>query len=546
MIRSALLTVGFLLSAIAHPGIDTYPRQPVDVLHYDFDLTLSDSTDEIVGRAIVDIKFLADGLKTLELDLVEPSSEHTGKGMTVSSVTILDRVVPYSQSRDRLSIVLPEPSRAGASLPISIAYHGVPVTGLIIGPNRHGDRTFFSDNWPNKARNWLPLIDHISDKATCRFRVNAPSHYQVVANGERIETTNLPGSRTRTVWRESVPIAPWLFAIGVAEFAVERVGDYDHVPIETWVYAKDRGAGFYDFAVPTRDVLAFFSTWIGPYSYEKLANVQSNSVGGGGMEAASNIFYSADAVTGTRSARWRNVIIHEIAHQWFGNAVTERDWDDVWLSEGFATYFTSLFIEHAYGHDEFLAGLKASRKTVLEFDAKNPDYRVVHDRLADMSKVTTVQTYQKGGWTLHMLRGLLGDDKFWAGIRDYYRSYRGANASTDDFRRAMEGAAGVDLKWFFDQWLYRGGVPRISGNWRYDAGGKVVVVELHQTQPGVPFRVPLEVAVGGEGGVVRVERIDLTDRHQQFRIASDQAPATVTLDPNVRVLMGAELVLRSP
>ncbi len=145
--------------------------------------------------------------------------------------------------------------------------------------------------------------------------------------------------------------------------------------------------------------------------------MQSNSVSGG-MEAASAIFYSEGSVTGDRSVRWRNVVIHEIAHQWFGNAVTEYDWDDVWLSEGFATYFTLLFIEHHYGRDEFLSGLEASRQRVLEFDKEHPDYRIVHDNLDDMSKVTTGQIYQKGAWVLHMLRGIVGDEAFWAGIRE--------------------------------------------------------------------------------------------------------------------------------
>jgi glycosidase len=199
----------------------------------------------------------------------------------------------------------------------------------------------------------------------------------VVSNGLLVEETDLPDGRRRTHWRQSVPIAPWLYVLGVARFAVQHVDTFDGKAIQTWVYAKDRDAGFHDFAVPTRDALAFYSERVGPFSYEKLANVQSNSVSGG-MEAASAIFYSEGSVTGTRSERWRNVVIHEVAHQWFGNAVTEYDWDDVWLSEGFATYFTLLFIEHAYGRDEFLRGLEDSRQRVIAFDRKQPDLNWEH------------------------------------------------------------------------------------------------------------------------------------------------------------------------
>ena len=332
----------------------------------------------------------------------------------------------------------------GERLRLRIAYAGVPASGLKIGANKHGERTFFSDNWPDKGRHWLPTVDHVYDKATASMVVTAPAHYQVVSNGLLVEETDLPDGRRRTHWRQSVPIAPWLYTLGVARFAVQHVDTFDGKAIQTWVYAKDRDAGFHDFAVPTRDALAFYSERVGPFSYEKLANVQSNSVSGG-MEAASAIFYSEGSVTGTRSERWRNVIIHEVAHQWFGNAVTEYDWDDVWLSEGFATYFTLLFIEHAYGRDAFLRGLEDSRQRVIAFDREHPDYRIVHDNLDDMSKVTTGQIYQKGAWVLHMLRGLVGDEAFWTGIRSYYRAHKDGHATTADFRAEMERASGRDL-----------------------------------------------------------------------------------------------------
>ena len=340
-----------------------------------------------------------------------------------------------------------------------------------------------------------------------------------------------------------MPIAPWLYALGIAHFAVQHVGDYSGVPIETWVFAQQRDAGFHDFAVPTKDALAFYSEWIGPYSYEKLANVQSNSVSGG-MEAASAIFYSAGSVAGNRPARWRNVVIHEIAHQWFGNAVTESDWNDVWLSEGFATYFTLLFIEHAYGRDEFAAGLRDSRRTILAFDAKNPDYRVVHANLANMADVTTSMTYQKGSWVLHMLRQEMGDDRFWTGIRDYYARFRDRNATTADFRAAMERAAGRDLGAFFQQWLYRGGVPKLDGTWRWDAAAKQVIVELQQTQSGEAFVVPVDIGVTLAGNRTRVERVQLTGRTSRFTIAADAPPVAVDLDPNVRLLADIRLTRR--
>jgi Peptidase family M1 domain len=160
----------------------------------------------------------------------------------------------------------------------------------------------------------------------------------------------------------------------------------------------------------------------------------------------------------------------------------------VWLSEGFATYFTSLFIEHAYGRDEFAQVLRDSRKTIVDFYAQRPEYRVVHENLADMSQVTTGMTYQKGAWVLHMLRQRIGDDRFWAGIRDYYARHMNGTATTTDFRLAMERATGQDLRAFFDQWLYRGGIPRLDITWRWDAAAREVVVEWSQRERLSTFR----------------------------------------------------------
>jgi aminopeptidase N len=536
--------VVLLLACARGAAADTYPRQRgVDVLNYAFRLTLGDERDVIVGETTIDVRFTEDGVTALVLDLAGRRDD--GKGMTVEAVSAAGQPVPYRHENNRLTLTLATPPAATARRQFVVRYQGVPAAGLHIKPNKHGDRCFFSDNWPDKARQWLPVIDHPYDKATSEFLVTAPSHYQVVSNGLLVEETDLGDGSRLTHWRQSVPMSVWLNALGVARFAVQHLGSFDGRPLQTWVYPQDRDAGFHDFAVPTRQVLEFYSDRIGPFSYEKLANVQSNSVGGG-MESATAIFYDDDSVSGTRSVRWRNVVIHEIAHQWFGNAVTESDCDDVWLSEGFATYFTLLFVEHAYGHDEFVDGLRQSRDRVRAFDQKVPNYRIVHDQLADMGKVTTSQTYQKGAWTLHMLRGLVGDETFWAAIRDYYARYRDANATTADFRRAVEERAGVDLGWFFDQWLYRpGGLPAVSATWRFDEARKAVEVEFRQAQAGAPFRLQIDVGLSfaGQPGL-KVQRVQVDGGRQVVTIPADREPADVVLDPGTWVLADLEIARR--
>jgi aminopeptidase N len=542
-VRRAAALALTLATAAGFATADTYPRQPgIDVLHYAFRLTLADDSDAIEGEATVGFRVLLGGVSALVLDLAQPSPERGGRGMTVTSVTETGRALRFEHSADRLRILLERPGRDGERRELVVRYHGVPASGLRIGPNKHGDRTFFSDNWPDKARQWLPLVDHPYDKATSEFLVTAPAHYQVVSNGLLVEETDLADGRRLSHWRQSVPIAAWLYELGVARFAVEHRPAWQGLPLETWVYPQERDAGFEAFALPTVAALDFFSSRIGPYSYERLANVQANGVTGG-MEAATSILYGDDSVSGPQR-RWDSVTVHEIAHQWFGDAVTESDWDDVWLSEGFATYFTHLFVEHAEGRDAFVAGLRADRDQIRAFDEKNPNYRVVHDDLADLRQVTTGPgTYKKGSWTLHMLRGVVGDEAFWSGIREYYRLYRDKNASTADFRRVMEEASGRELGWFFEEWLTRGGMLKVRGRWSWNK--PALQLDLEQRQAGEPYRMPIEVAVETAGEAERrTQRVELRERRQSFTIPLDREPRCVTLDPRDFVLMDAEVAPR--
>ena len=516
---------------------DTYPRQSgVDAVNYVFRLTLSDDSDEIVGEATIDLRFLKDNLPGFTLDL---ASVKDGKGMSVSEVQMRGAALKFEHEADLLHVALDSPSKAGERRQFIIKYHGVPAKGLRILKNKFGERCFFSENWPNNARQWLPMIDHPYDKATSEFVVTAPIKYQVVANGLLQEETDLGDGRRLTHWKQSVPIASWLNALGVAQFSAHHAGLVKGVELQTWVYHQERDAGPLWFETIARQAVEFFSENIGSYSYEKLANVEAAGFGGG-TEHASAIFYGENSILNdpkTGAARQgTGLIAHETAHQWFGDSVTEKDWDDVWLSEGFATYFTLLYIEHYQGRDAFVAGLQRSREQVFNLEKRSPGVAVLHNNLSDMKNVLNQIIYQKGGWTLHMLRGLIGTEKFWAGIRDYYSRYRDGSASTEEFRQVMEENSGLELSWFFRQWLARAGSPVIEGTWSYDAQAKRVVIELAQKQPGDAYRLPLEIGLTTDGPQ-KIEKVEMTSKQRRFEIAMDKEPASVTLDPNTWVLM---------
>ena len=512
---------------------DPYPKNPnIDILNYSFELHLNDSTDIIFGTANINLH-IEPSENNVRLDLI--SANNDGNGMLVHSVLFNGNKVPYTHKDNEL-IISTDGLKYSIYDVITIEYSGIPITGLIIGDNMHGDRTFFSDNWPNKARNWLPLVDHPYDKSTSEFIVFAPNHYQVISNGLLVEETNVNKDIKKTHWKQSVPISCWLYALGVAEFAIDYVDYFNGKSIQTWVYKQDRDKGFYDFKVPTKHTLEFFSDYVGPFAYEKLANVQSNSVKGG-MESATAIFYSDISVTGDRSVRWRDVIIHEVAHQWFGNCVTEYDWDDVWLSEGFATYFTLMFREHAYGRDDFVKGLKDAKRRVFNFYEKNKDASVVHDNLKDMKDVLSYDLqYQKGAWVLHMLRNYVGEDNFRAGIRNYYKKYFNSNTNTEEFKIEMEKVSGIDLDKFFDQWLYKGGIIKLDVEWDYDEKSKNIKFDITQVQnDGYLFEMPLDIEILGDNNS-NTSTIRLDKKSGKYLIYSENKPKEIKLDPYTKLL----------
>ena len=515
---------------------DIYPiNKNIDIKHYVFKLSLSDADNEITGTTLVTLSFKEAGMQNFRLDFINKTSARKDKGMVVDAVSVNNAAVNYTHKNDELIISLPAPSTKNQTITFTIQYHGIPFDGLRIGNTKLGDRSFFNENWPNRGRHWLPIVDHPYDKATSEFIVKAPSHYKVVSNGLLMEESELSNSTRLTHWKQSVPVSSWLFVLGVADFAVKYVDEFRGKSIQTWVYAKNREAGFYDFDEPTKKVLEFYSNYVGPYAYEKLANIQTPSVNGG-METSSAIFYGEDLVTGKRDERVRNVVIHEIAHQWFGNAITETTWDDAWLSEGFATFFTLLFIENEYGKEEYTKGIIKARKSVYDMSVKMPNFSIVSERTAEKEDVTSGITYQKGAWVIHMLRNLMGEKNFKKGIQNYYAKYFNANTNTDEFRAEMEKVSGKDLKLFFKQWLYQPINPTINASWTYNASTKKLQIRLNQAQQFL-YNVPVEIGYYKKGAnTPTILTMNLKDKDQAFSFPLATAPEKLELDPRALLL----------
>lgn len=511
-----------LFATLASAQSTALNNQKFDVQHYSFELELNDASDNIKGKAIIKVLTI-ENTRQLDFNLVKLGKE--GKGMKVEQVTINQEKAGFTHNASRISINSRQAIPAGQIVEIQIHYQGIPADGLIISKNKFGERTFFADNWPNRAQNWLPCVDHPADKASVDFRITAPSHYQVIANGVMMERTDLREGISFTHYREEVPLPTKVMVIGLARFSVQNIGETHCIPITSWVYAANREMGQAAF-MPAREALEFFIENVGPYPYRKLANVQSKTIFGG-LENANAIFYFENSVSGQNES----LVVHEVAHQWFGNHATETDFSHLWLSEGFASYFTHLYLEKKYGEDSLQQRMKKDREEILRYYSSGKKKPVV-DTTGNYMELLNPNSYQKGSWVLHMLRNSLGDSIFWTGIRNYYSEFAGKNASSADFRKIMEKASGKDLQQFFRQWLEQPGQPEIKVDWNYSNGKLSVTIEQLQSEK---FEFPVEIGIRTNEGLL-IKSVNMTSGRANISLALEGKPLSVGIDPNTRLL----------
>lgn len=519
----------------------------VDVQHYEVEVGLGYGTLWFEGITEIKVLVETDGA-TLPLDFT---------GMGVNRVSVDGREAPFTHVDGILRVPLPG-TRAGDTPTVTVHYEGTPDDGLIIRENVHGDPSAFVDNWPNRTRFWLPTVDHPADKATVRYTIHAPTEWKVIANGHlAAEPTPAPadaigpeGARNTWIWEVGVPISSYNMVIGAANLDVSTVGlaacgnapasrrDDGCVEVTVWVYPEDVERAEPSFR-RAAEMVDYFTQTIGPFPFEKLANVQS-ATRFGGMENASAIFYSEQGIASGRNME--GTVSHEIAHQWFGDAVTEADWHHLWLSEGFATYFGAQFFEVADGQADFRERMEQSRQRVIgSEDVRRP---VIDTEETDLFALLNANNYPKGGWVLHMLRGLIGDDAFFSGIREYYRTHLHSAVLTDDFRRVMEVSSGQELGWFFSQWLYQPGFPtfEVESEWSAGASGSggslELIIRQVQSDDWPTYRVPLDVLVDVDGTTVR-RVVDVSERETRVVFEGvTGTPSAVVLDPDAWVLMG--------
>ena len=375
-------------------------QRAIDVIDYRFriDLSAPQPASGIEALSVVSFRRMR-AADTLVLDLLAT--------MQVSDVRLNGAAAKVLRDSQTVRIALPPGSND--SLRAEVRYHGVPRDGLIVTAGTSGRWSAFGDNYPNRARNWLAVVDEPWDKATVTWEVRAPVGLRVIANGELLEESLEPAApnapaTVMTRWRTNRPVYTSVMVIGVAPFAVYELGNTacglgefpGCVRQSVWTAPEVRASMPGAFA-RAGDIVTLFSRLVGPFPYEKLAHVES-STRWGGMENAGAIFY-ADGIF-RRNAMNEGLIAHETAHQWFGDAVTEREWQHVWLSEGFATYFAALWTEHSRGDSAFRADLRSMREEALKETVAVTE-PIVRRSVPDLEKLLNSNVYQKAGFTLH-------------------------------------------------------------------------------------------------------------------------------------------------
>jgi len=504
-----------------------------DVLAYDLDLSLDPAAARVDGTVSASIRLTDAALDSVRLDLVPE--------LTVNALTWNGAAVPFRHDGERLAVPVPAGTAAACSLAVTYGgrppRHGELFLGLVFrdrGTSAADPRgpIVFNVSQPSSSRAWWPCKDHPGDKALMTLRLTVPDTLRAVANGYQVSDTVLGDGRRTTVWRSDYPMPPYLVGVAVSEFVEteEECAGVDG-PVELtyhlWPEHADAGAVFYQ---PTCAMLQWLEELAGPWPFAGERYGQMSVKFGGAMEHQTSTSFGAGMIA--EDGRFRGVIVHELAHQWFGDLMTPAEWSDIWLNEGFARYCEALWTERTEGRAAYRAYLD------LIGPQGHPDLFTAELPLNDPSPILSLLVYDKGAWVLHMLRGELGDARFFDFLRDYAGSTGGApgHVTGADVVAAASRAAGRDLSGWFRPWLETTAVPELGWSWRAEAGadGPRGVLRLEQRQAELfDLRVPVTVVAGGDSLRLHVR---LDGPAAEVDVPWTAAPDTVLIDPDASLL----------
>ncbi len=518
------------------------PDREIDILHLVLDVTPDFKQRTVAGTALWKFKPIAKPFAELKLDAVD---------LTVAAVTSSERVAGYQVTDDKVVITFAEPIAVGKEATVTVRYSAQPEKGLYFRTPELGfkpeDMHIWTQGEPHEARHWYPSYDFPNEKFTTEMICHAPEGLVVLSNGRKVSEEKDANGLVAVRWLQDKPMVNYLVALvaGKLKFIEDKHRD---IPMRFWTPASEieHAANSFD---GTKDMMEFFEKEIGvPYPWDKYDQVCIQDYHWGGMENTSLTTLNIDTLFPKTFENLRNsqgLVAHELAHQWFGDLITCKDWSHIWLNEGFASYYDDLYTEHKDGREEFLYRMYEGAKSLTQ--STNAVKSIVWRKYGDPVEQFDNLAYGKGSWVVHMLRSQLGPELFRQCIKTYVERHKFGTVVTEDLRAVVEELSGRSFDQFFDQWVYHTGTPRLDVDYSWDERTKLARLGIRQTQPiseNVPlFNFPLPVRFKTKSGVI--ERvIAVKAKAGDFYFPLAEAPDIVRLDPDVTVL--AQINFRPP
>jgi len=491
---------------------------------------------KVIGEVTHTLAALRDGLTQFSFDSV---------GLTVSSATVGSKQAKFETTPTQLLVTLDHPTKTGEKFEIAIRYEGWPKKGLyfVLPDKNYPDRAreIWTQGEDEDTRYYIPIYDYPNDRTSTEMIVTVPREWFTVSNGKLVGVTDASGGMKTWHWRQEKPHATYLISLVAGEFELAKES-WRNIPVAYYVPRGRRDRIALTFA-RTRQMLEFYSDIIGvPYPWDQYAQAAVDDFVVGGMENTSATTLTATGLlhpllAGEVLEGSDPLVAHEMAHQWFGDLVTCKDWANLWLNEGFATYFETVWEEHQYGADEAAYTFWQRRNNWMNAQRLYPVPMVTRD-FTDTSEYAG-NFYSKASWVLRMLRQQLGDAAFFRAMRHYLESNRGQNVVSADLAKAIEEATATNVDRFFDQWVYGAGAPRFEVRSSYDDAARRVKLEVKQTQKvegrvGL-FRVPIEVEITTAAGRKSFPII-VSQASETFTFAADGVPLMVVFDKGNKIL----------
>lgn len=521
------------------------PSRYVDVLHLKLDVTPNFRGRTVSGTATLTFKPIALPLKSLRLDQVD---------LDIHSVTSSHTVEGYDVTEEALVITFAEEISAGDMASVDVRYSAEPKEGLYFRTRElgyaPGDEHVWSQGATHESRHWYPSFDYPNERFTSEVVCHVPKAMTVLSNGTELTSVVDEASGVRTShWKQSKPHVNYLVAL-VAGHLKSVTGKYKDIPLGLYVQPSQIAEAPNTF-IGLEETMGYFEEEIGvPYPWDQYNQVTVSDPHFGGMENTTLVtlhpgtLHRKELTEELRNSR--GLIAHELAHMWFGDYVTCKDWSHVWLNEGFASYYDTLHEGFVHGHEHFLAAMLGRAESVTGKEGRKP---MVDRSYTDANKVFDYRAYSKGAWILHMLRSQLGEDLYRRCIKTYLERNALKSVVTEDLSRVIEELSGRSFDPFFDQWVYHARHPELKITTSWDESKKLAKVSVTQTQvidaDVLLFSFSTKLRFSGDGWSVDHE-IDVSEKSHDFYVSLKAKPTVVRFDPDLTVLAEVDFKKTKP